>query len=89
MTDNWHISLNSHWISGRERALSDTRPTIDDYTLVNLSSSYVLNEGIVARFSAKNLTDKSIFEPSTGSISNDYLMPGRSVWLELEYTIKQ
>jgi outer membrane receptor for ferrienterochelin and colicins len=84
-TESLKLAAVSHWISGRERAASDNRETIDDYWLVNLSAGYQLTNNLKSNLSIKNVFDEKIYEPSTGSISNDYRMPGRSLWLELEY----
>ena len=89
LSDDWHVSLNAHWVADRQRMPSDARPAVDDYTLVNLSTSYRLSENVTTRLTVKNLTDKAIYEPSTGSISNDYKMAGRSAWFELEYALQQ
>lgn len=87
ISDNWSIGSTSHWIGNRDRAASDSRDSIDDYLVSNISTSYKFNENYSGKVSIKNLFDEDIFEPSTGSISNDYKMPGRNIWLELEYLL--
>lgn len=84
MNDKWNISLSSHWIASRERASSDTRNKIDNYILTNVASTYQITDQTKTKLIIKNIFDEAIYEPSSGTISNDFRMPTRSIWLELE-----
>lgn len=84
LTDNFSVSFTSHWISGRDRSAADQRNEIDDYFQANAAAIYNFNSKTKAKLMVKNLFDEDIFEPSSGTISNDFRMPTRSVWLEIE-----
>ncbi|MGB0204041.1 MAG: TonB-dependent receptor plug domain-containing protein [Neptuniibacter sp.] len=96
ITANWKFSsqwaLNSqlNWVGDRKRAAGDTRPEIDDYTLVNLSLRREnITPNLDMTLSALNLFDEDAYEPSNGVIPDDYPMEGRSVWLQLSYRFDQ
>jgi len=89
---NWRFrsewSLNAHLnkIMDRERAVTDTRSAISDYSRLdfNLSKKNLL-PGLGVSIKVKNSFDRDAREPSTDSIIQDYPLEGRSVWLELNY----
>jgi len=83
---DWLASAQLSWIGDRERAISDTREDVDDYTLVNLSlrrKNIAKHWDIAA--SIKNVFDKDIREPSDGKIADDYPMNERSAFVEVRY----
>jgi len=85
---NWLASTQVSWIGDRERAASDARSDVEDYTLVNLSlrrKNIAKNWEIAA--SIKNVFDKDIREPSDGSIAEDYPMNERSFFAEIRYNL--
>ena len=83
---DWSIDSQYYWIGGRHRAEGDTRQDIDDYNLVNLT---LRKKNVIKQWDAalavRNLFDEDIREPSSATITNDYPMPSRSIWAELEY----
>ena len=89
---NWHFRsgwlLNTHLnkIMDRERAVTDLRSAISDYTRLdfNLTKQNVL-PGLGVSIKVKNSFDRDAREPSTDSIINDYPLEGRSIWLELNF----
>jgi iron complex outermembrane receptor protein len=68
------------------RAANDRRPEIDDYTLVDLTLRRGhLFKNLEVAASLRNLFDEEAREPSSGIISDDYSLAGRSVWVELSF----
>jgi len=84
-SDVVYLSSQLWWVGDRKRASNDNRPSIDDYTLVNIKASWQLTTEIKLSSIVKNVFDESAAEPSNGSIKNDYLREGRSIWLEAQY----
>ena len=82
----WSINSQIYWVGDRQRAVGDTRPAIDDYTLLNLT---LRRKNVVPdldlSIAMRNLTDEDAREPSNGAIADDYPLESRSVWLELKY----
>lgn len=85
--DGYHLSPQIIWIGDRARAATDTRSEIDDYTLVNLTLRIdsVLNKNFQLAISCRNIFDEDAYEPSSGTIADDYPLASRSVWVELSY----
>ncbi|MFY0675693.1 MAG: TonB-dependent receptor [Neptuniibacter sp.] len=89
-TPQWILNTQLNWVGDRKRAAGDTRPEIDDYTLVNLSlrrENFTPNLDMT--LSVANLFDEDAYEPSNGVIPDDYPLEGRSVWLQLNYRFDQ
>ncbi|MCY7294159.1 TonB-dependent receptor plug domain-containing protein [Alteromonas sp. a30] len=84
VSEKLSVGITSHWISGRERASDDNRDESDDYFLSNLSVNYMINNQFKAKVIVKNLLNDDIYEPSSGTIEDDFRMPTRSLWLEVE-----
>lgn len=89
ITERLTMGITSHWIGSRDRGTGDVREALDDYVVVDASSSYSINDNVKVKATIKNAFDENVYEPSTGSIRNDYRMPGRSVWIELEYALHE
>lgn len=90
------LSGQANWVGGRQRAPGDTRPTIDDYTTVDLTLRTLRHKsGWNVAVSVRNLFDADAREPSLYSpdnpvkvlIPDDLPLPGRSVYLQLTYTM--
>lgn len=83
----WQIHGQANWVADRERSVTDPRPAIDDYTLVNMT---LRRENILPSldlsFSLRNVLDEDAREPSVLEIPEDYPLEGRSAWLEFSYT---
>ena len=88
VTHQWLVSSQANWVSDRERVQSDTRENISDYTLVDLSIRYKREENWESAVSIKNLFDKNAFEPSNGTIPDDYPLSERNINFELRYYIQ-
>jgi len=93
IADNWELSSQINWVADRERAMGDPRSDIADYTLVNLSlrrTNFSFGNGDRTwEFAAlvKNLFDENAFEPSNGSIPDDYPLHERQLYIELRYNL--
>ncbi len=82
---DWSLDAKLKWVGDRERSKGDSRSDIDDYTLVDLT----LRRKNIARhwdlaLGARNLFDEDATEPSGSSIPDDFAMPGRSFFVELQ-----
>lgn len=97
MRAEWHINeqfkLTSQfsYIANRSRVPGDTRPELDDYTLVNIAAKYRFPvKNIEIELSIVNLFDDDIREPSSANITagqvnipNDLPQAERSAYLSL------
>lgn len=72
----WFINANVKAVLDRERAAGDTRPPVDDFTVVNLSlrRKNVLNALDVA-LSVRNLLNEDARDPSTGPTALPFDIP--------------
>lgn len=89
---NWRIKpnlqwlINSKWVNNRARVSTDSRPAIANYNMVNSHIAYSdLIPGMTLSITAKNLFDSDIRHPSSGSIVNDFPMPGRQWIFKVQY----
>lgn len=86
----WSLSGNLNHVAERLREPGDKRPAIADYNLVDLS---LRRERLWSNWnvsiSVRNLFDRDAREPTfaPGSVPNDIPLPGRAVWLQLEYRL--
>lgn len=84
---NWSFNSALYWIADRNRAAGDSRPSVDDYTLVNLvlrktKLIYDLDLGLLVN----NVFNSDAREPSSSTSNiDDFPLEGRSAWLELSY----
>jgi len=87
----WELSSQLNWVGDRERSTGDFRDDIKDYTLVNLTlrrNKFSFGDsGKNWEFAAtiKNLFDKKVYEPSDGSITDDYPLNERRFYAEIRY----
>ncbi len=87
LNSNWQLSSWAHWIADRRRAPTDTQAELADYQLWNLALNYQPSESPwLVKTSVRNLFDKKVYEPSGTAISNDFLMEGRSLNLQVSYS---
>jgi iron complex outermembrane receptor protein len=90
---DWHLTTQTSWISGRERAFNDTRPAIDDYVGVDLAVHYKKAKSPWSvSFAVRNLFDADIREPTPGpdetgmtKIPYDLPMEGINYFIEFNY----
>lgn len=86
VNSDWQVSGWAHWIADRRRATTDTRIPLADYQLWNLSLNYQPSDSPWrVKTTVRNLFDKMVYEPSGTAISNDFLMEGRSLHLQVSY----
>lgn len=92
LSSNWefyrgcYLTPQLFWIADRERNDSDNRSAVDDYTLVNMTVRFnSLYKNTQLSLSGRNIFNENAYEPSSGTISDDYPLEGRSFWVELSY----
>lgn len=89
MAANWSLNSQLYWIGDRERATSDSRAPIDNYTLLNLTLNRKnLLPDVDLQLALRNLTNADAREPSSGTIPDDYPLESRSFWLGITYAFK-
>ena len=82
----WSLNGGMRWIAGRERALGDVRPDIDDYSIVDLTvRRRFQGEAWEMSVSLSNLFDEKALEPSPQELSGDYPLEGRRLILGLSH----
>jgi iron complex outermembrane receptor protein len=83
----WFLYGQLNWVGDRQRPVTDLRPEISDYTLMDIT---LRRKNIMPKLDAsltlRNLTDEDAREPSSGEIVDDYPLESRSIWLELRYS---
>ncbi|MCU7850845.1 MAG: TonB-dependent receptor [Candidatus Thiodiazotropha sp. (ex Monitilora ramsayi)] len=80
----WTINGQWIWIGQRKRSEGDTRPEVDDNSIINLTlHRKKLFDAIDLALAVRNLFDEDIREPAATSIPDDYPMERRSVWMEV------
>lgn len=88
VTRDWSLYGQANWVADRARAGSDSRPAIDDYTIVDLFLRHQPSSLWAFGLSLKNAFDEDAHEPSDGTIPGDYPLEGRSVYLEAELHLR-
>lgn len=85
----WGMSAQLHHVAARPRTGSDSRPELDDYTIVNINlytnksfSSWDFN------LSVHNLFDEEAFEPGNPNVPIDHPLQGRSVLFGAVYSFE-
>lgn len=83
---NWHWSIDGRWVSGRQRAATDSRPPVADYIWFDTTVS---NTGLLPNLSLtlaiKNIFDTAAKEPASSNIPEDFPLHGRFWSLALKY----
>ncbi len=89
ITPDWSLNSQFGWISDRERPVTDLRPPISDYSLVNLTLNRKnLLPDLDLQLAVRNAANADAREPSSGTIPDDYPLESRSFWLGLTYAFK-
>lgn len=83
----WFLNTQLHWVGDRKRVFGDTRPEVDDYTIVNFAlRKKNITKNVSAAMLINNAFNTSAFEPSPiDTIPGDYPLEGRSVMGELRF----
>ncbi|VUD56376.1 Colicin I receptor [Thalassocella blandensis] len=82
----WSLHGFANWVGDRERVEGDGRQAVENYTLVNMNlRRRDLVPGLNVALKVKNLFDENAYEPSDGTIAEDYPLEGRSLWLQFDY----
>ena len=83
----WSLDGQYYRVTDRHRAVGDTRPDIEDYSLANLT---LRRKNIANRFdmalAVRNVFNNNVREPSQPVIPGDFPMERRGYWAELSYT---
>lgn len=96
MTEELQFNSQLNWVGKQDRAPSDNRGKVDDYTTVDLILRASSKEQPIAfSIAAKNIFDEEVFEASPPPsppftepyIPNDFPMAGRSFYAELSYKL--
>lgn len=83
---DWSFTPQLNWVGDRERAATDSRAAIDDYTLVDLTLRRKgLFKNLEVALSMRNVFDEDAREPSSDLIADDYPLEGRSIWGEISW----
>ncbi len=86
---NWYLDSTLRWVGGRHRSATDTRPQIEDYTLVDLTlrRKEVRTGHWNAALGIRNVFDQDAREPTTVGIgvTYDLPLPRRHWFVELRY----
>ncbi len=88
---NWHFNSQLNWVIDRERAPGDSRPDIDDYSLVDVTiRRKAIKDHWEVAFAVRNLFDTDAREPSPAGvpaapIPDDLPLAGRSFFGEIRY----
>lgn len=83
---NWLLNLNASYIGGRQRAATDLRPAVANYTLYDFHVKRIqLLPHLDVSLKVKNLGDTDAREPSSGTIPDDYPLESRSYWVDASY----
>lgn len=87
VTPGWHVDSQVTWVGKQQRAATDSRSALASYTTVDVTlRKQDVIDGLDAALSVHNLFNADVREPSsTGFISNDFPMAGRSIYGEVNY----
>ena len=89
LSSNWSLNSQANWVGKRERAHTDLRPEIENYTLLNLTLNRKnILPDLDLQLAVRNAANAEAREPSSGTIADDYPLEARSLWLGLNYTFK-
>ncbi|WP_111979678.1 TonB-dependent receptor plug domain-containing protein [Algibacillus agarilyticus] len=72
-------------VMDQQRAITDSRENIKNFTLVNLTALYKINTNLQIKASVKNLFDEQYVVATDGRIPNDIPMEGRSLYGFVEF----
>ena len=80
----WSVDAQWFWIGDRQRAVGDSRPEIDSYSLVNLTlRRKKIAKDIDLALGIRNVFDEEAREPSDATIVNDFPLNSRAIWAEV------
>ncbi len=83
---DWNFDRQANWTGKRHRPVGDSRPSIDNYTLTDLTLRYhPTQQPWEMGLSVRNVFDTDAREPEDPMIPNDLPLAGRSVWEEVRY----
>jgi iron complex outermembrane receptor protein len=86
ISESLKITAQVNHIMDRKRTVGDARDELDNFTLVNLTAIYQVNNHLNFRLTAKNLFDENYYEGTDGRIADDLPMEGRAIYGMLDYS---
>lgn len=96
-TNSCTLNSQANWVAGRKRVSGDNRPTVKDYTTVDLSvrCNHIAGKPLEIAASIRNTFNADVREPSPynpmlsrAGVVGDYPQEGRSLYIEASYTFK-
>jgi outer membrane receptor for ferrienterochelin and colicins len=85
-TPTWSLGAQTNTVMDRQRAPSDTRPAIADYTTADVTVRHDSGRSPwQVAVSVRNIFDKDAREPAAPTLTNDIPLTGRSAYLEASY----
>jgi iron complex outermembrane receptor protein len=82
---DWNWNIQANWIGDRERGDNDSRSSLDNYTITDTTLRYTGLNSWDFSFSIRNIFDEEAREHTAASLTDDLLLPERSVYAELQY----
>lgn len=90
----WQLSSQVNWVADRKRAAGDTRPSVPDYTTVDLTARSKRGKNrLEYAISVRNLFNADVREPSLPSVNNPAAIPNdlpmapRWIYLQAIYNL--
>lgn len=84
---DWNLNMQTNWIGERERRSNDLRSSLDDYTLTDTTLRYTGLNAWEFAFSIRNLFDEDAREYTAPSVTDDLILPERSLYAEIKYKL--
>ncbi|MES9849333.1 MAG: TonB-dependent receptor, partial [Candidatus Thiodiazotropha sp.] len=84
---DWNLNMQTNWIGERERRSNDPRSSLDDYTLTDTTLRYTGLNAWEFAFSIRNLFDEDAREYTAPSVTDDLILPERSLYAEIKYKV--
>lgn len=84
---DWNLNMQTNWIGERERRSNDSRSSLDYYTLTDTTLRYTGLNAWEFAFSIRNLFDEDAREYTAPSVTDDLILPERSLYAEIKYKV--
>lgn len=85
LAPGWNWNIQANWIADRERADSDPRSNVDNYTITDTTIRYSGLKQWEFAASARNLFDEDAREHTGQAIPDDLPLPERNFYAEVRY----
>ncbi|MEW8051250.1 MAG: TonB-dependent receptor [Candidatus Thiodiazotropha sp.] len=84
---DWNWNIQTNWIGERDRSANDPRSSLADYTITDTTLRYTGLNAWEFAFSIRNVFDEDAREYTAPSVTNDLLLPERSLYAEIQYKL--